>query len=112
MTTQNLSTMENEIKSREVPKIEISYINKQELKELSKKKEFIEYILEISLSSIEEAINKKWKKVELCDIINLSLLVILKRENFESVLTRISKFYERMEEYEMCAKIKKLKKKI
>lgn len=104
--------MENEIKSREVPKIEISYINKQELKELSKKKEFIEYILEISLSSIEEAINKKWKKVELCDIINLSLLVILKRENFESVLTRISKFYERIEEYEMCAKIAKLKKKI
>ena len=65
--------MENEITSREIPKVEISYINKQELKELSKKKEFIEYILEISLSSIEEAINKKWDKVELCDIINLSL---------------------------------------
>ena len=34
--------MENEITSREIPKIEISYINKQELKQLSKKREFIE----------------------------------------------------------------------
>ena len=104
--------MEKEIKAREIPKIEISYINSQELKQLSKKREFIEYILEISLSSIEEAIIKKWDKVELCDIINLSLLVELKRKNFKSVLSRISKFYERIEAYEMCAKIKKLKKKI
>ena len=42
MITQNLSTMEKEITSREIPKIEISYINNQELKQLSKKTEFIE----------------------------------------------------------------------
>ena len=104
--------MKEESVEREVPKIEIIYLDGKELDELKSKKKFAEHILENSLASIEEAINKKWKKVELCDIINLSLLVILKRENFESVLTRISKFYERMEEYEMCAKIKKLKKKI
>ena len=104
--------MKEESVEREVPKIEIIYLDGKELDELKSKKKFAEHILENSLASIEEAINKKWKKVELCDIINLSLLVILKRENFESVLTRISKFYERIEEYEMCAKIAKLKKKI
>ena len=55
--------MDNEVSSREIPKIEISYINRKELRELENKYEFIQYILKNTLKSIKEAIDKKWKKV-------------------------------------------------
>ena len=47
---------------REIPKIEISYLNGVELSELKSKRKFVEYILENSLSGIDEAIRKKWDK--------------------------------------------------
>jgi len=97
---------------REVPKIEISYHNGIELSELKSKRKFVEYILENSLSGIDEAIRKKWDKVEIFDVINLSIIIELKRKNFSKVLKRISKLYEKKEEFEVCAKIQKLIKKI
>ena len=104
--------MDNEVSSREIPKIEISYINRKELRELENKYEFIQYILKNTLKSIKEAINKKWKKVELYNVINLSIIIELKRSNFPKVLDTICDFYQNEENYEMCAKIQKLKKKI
>ena len=68
--------------------------------------------LENTLSSIESGIKNKSDKIELYDVINLSLIIELKRENFTKVLTTISDFYQEEEDYEMCAKIQKLKKKI
>ena len=104
--------MKEESVEREVPKIEIIYLDGKELDELKSKKKFAEHILENSLASIEEAINKKWYKVELYNVVNLSILIELKRSNFSKVLKRISKLYEKREEFEICAKIQKLINKI
>ena len=104
--------MKKESVEREVPKIEIIYLDGKELDELKSKKQFAEHILENSLDSIKEAISKKWDKVELYNVVNLSILIELKRNNFEKVLRRISKLYEDRENYEKCAKIQKLISKI
>ena len=109
---QNFSTMANEISSREIPKIEISYDTRKDLQELPNNYKFVKYILENTLSSIESGIKNKSDKIELYDVINLSLIIELKRENFTKVLTTISDFYQEKEDYEMCARIQKLKKKI
>jgi transcription initiation factor TFIIIB Brf1 subunit/transcription initiation factor TFIIB len=112
MITKTPTTMKKESVEREVPKIEIIYLNSTELNELKSKRKFAEHILENSLDSIKEAINKKWDKVELYNVVNLSILIELKRNNFSKVLKRISKLYEKREEFEICAKIHKLIDKI
>ena len=53
---QNFSTMANEISSREIPKIEISYDTRKDLQELPNNYKFVKYILENTLSSIESGI--------------------------------------------------------
>lgn len=107
--------MKEELKhniEREIPKIEISYTNGEDLKKLKSKRHFIEYILENALFSIKEAIEKNWDTVELYNVINLSIIIELKRNNFKKVLKKISKLYENKEEFETCSKIQKLIKNI
>ena len=97
---------------REVTKIEIAYRDKNDLKDLSNSKEFQSLIMEDSFKGIKEAIDKKWKKVELFNIINLSIIIEIPDIGFPSALQKISKYFEEKEEYEKCAKIKKLINKI
>jgi|TARA_R110000803_G_C11778095_1_gene296227 hypothetical protein len=104
--------MEKDTKvKREVANIEIAYRNKKDLKELSSSKEFQDVVMKESFKGIKEAIDKKWKKVELFNIINLSVIIEIASADFPSALKRISKYFEINEEYEECAEIKKLIKK-
>lgn len=97
---------------REITKIEIAYRDKNDLKNLSNSEEFQSLIMEDSFKGIEEAISKKWKKVELFNIINLSVIIEIKSSSFPSALNKISKYFEINENYEKCAEIKKLIKKL
>ena len=69
---------------------------KNDLKDLSNSKEFQSLIMEDSFKGIKEAISKKWKKVELFNIINLSVIIEIKSSSFSSALKKISKYFELM----------------
>ena len=93
---------------RKIKKIEISYSNKRELKELSNKEEFRNIIMRDSFKAIKEAIKNKWTTVELFNIVNLSVIIKLSSLYYPSALKKISKYFEENEEYEKCAEIKKI----
>jgi len=93
---------------RKLKKIEISYSNKRELKELSNKEEFRNIIMRDSFKAIKEAIKNKWTTVELFNIVNLSVIIKLSSLYYPSALKKISKYFEENEEYEKCAEIKKI----
>jgi len=93
---------------RKIKKIEISYSNKRELKELSNKEEFRNIIMRDSFKAIKEAIKNKWTTVELFNIVNLSVIIKLSSLYYPSALKKISKYFEQNEEYEKCAEIKKI----
>jgi hypothetical protein len=93
---------------RKIKKIEISYSNKRELKELSNKEEFRNIIMRDSFKAIKEAIKNKWTTVELFNIVNLSVIIKLSSLYYPSALKKISKYFEKNEEYEKCAEIKKI----
>ena len=97
---------------RKATKIEIAFGNKKDLKELYNNKEFQSIIMEDSFKGIKEAINKKWEKVELFNIINLSIIIEISSTSFSSALKKISNYFESYEEYEKCAEIKQLVNKI
>ena len=97
---------------RKIKKIEISYSNKRELKELSNKEEFRNIIMKDSFKAIKEAIKNQKTTVELFNIVNLSVIIKLSHLYYSSALKKISNYFEEYEEYEKCAEIKQLINKI
>ena len=106
--------MEKEIKTkkREITNIELIYGSKEDLVGLASKEEFVKFILEDSLSTITKAINENLEKVELFNILNLSLVIKLEKSKFKPVLERITQHYAEKEDYNKCIEIQSLIKKI
>jgi hypothetical protein len=106
--------MEKEIKTkkREITNIELIYGSKEDLVGLASKEEFVKFILEDSLSTITKAINENLEKVELFNILNLSLIVELDKSNYKNVLERIIQRYVEVEDYDKCIEIQSLIKKL
>ena len=88
--------------------IEIVYNDSSDLKKLATREEFRTFIIEDSLKTIEEAIEKKLKKVELFNIYNLSLVVELEKSNYKNVLSNIIQYYIEEEDYEKCNTIQEI----
>lgn len=99
---------ETEIKKREVTNIELVYGSKEDLVSLASKEEFINFILEDSLKTITNAIEENLEKVELFNILNLSLIVGLDKSKYKPVLQRIIRYYENIEDYTKCMEIQSL----
>ena len=99
-------------KKREATNIELSYRNRKDIINLASKKEFINFVLEDSLKAINDAIKNDLDKVELFNILNLSLVIKLEKSKFKSVLERITQHYAEKEDYDKCIEIQSLIKKI
>jgi hypothetical protein len=102
--------MENKTKSKtkNLTNIEIVYGDKEDLIRLASREEFIEFILVDSLETITKAMCGGIEKVELFNILNLSLIIELESSNFKPVLERITQHYLKVEDYKQCSKIQKL----
>ena len=109
---EDLEVKKGEIGKKEVTTIEIQYYSKDELQKLSTSEDFIDFIIEDSYKTIKNAIKQNVEKVELFNILNLSLIVELEKKNFKKVLNRIIKHYIRYEEYEKCNEIKNIIEKL
>lgn len=92
---------------RRAPYIELEYSDVDNLKNLHKNEVFVAYILEETLESIEYAIENKLKKIDIFNIINLSVVIELKKSQFKPALEKISEFYAQKDEFEKCIDIQK-----
>lgn len=92
---------------RRAPYIELEYSDVDNLKNLHKNEVFVTYILEETLESIEYAIKNKLKKIDIFNIINLSIVIELKKSQFKPALEKISEFYAQKDEFEKCIDIQK-----
>jgi len=105
--------MENDkTKKREVTNIELEFKDKEDIINLASKKEFVDFVLKDSLEAISEAIEDNLDKVELFNILNLSLVIKLEKSKFKPVLERIIQYYVEREDYDKCIEIQSLIKKI
>mgnify|MGYP003629428740 CR=1 FL=1 len=113
MNHLNTILMEKDVKSQEseATSIEIIYNDSEDLKKLSSREEFIQFILEDSFKTIEKALKNNLDKVELFNIYNLSLVVELKKSNYKNVLNSLIEHYVTEENYEKCLLIKSIIKK-
>jgi len=93
---------------KKITNIEIVYGDKEDLVKLASKEQFVKFVLEDSLASITRAINENLEKVELFNILNMSLIVELDKSKYKSVLQRIINYYVQDEDYDKCAEIQSL----
>jgi uncharacterized hydantoinase/oxoprolinase family protein len=69
-------------------------------------------IMEKILNSIEHAIKKKTKLVEVFKFENSDFIITLTSDRFEENMNNISEHYIKEEKYELCARIGTLKEKL
>jgi hypothetical protein len=105
--------MEQDIKLKsEIIKIQIEYNDKEDLKKIEENDDFRSFIYQKSLDIITQAIEDKKDKVELFNVINLSLIVEINSSEYESVLKKIQEHYIQSEDYDKCIEIQDIINKI
>jgi hypothetical protein len=92
--------------------IELIYDEVEDLKKLNGNLNFSKHILESSVELIKEAIEENRNKVEIFNIVNLSLIVEVKRSQFSTIIQRLIDIYVDEEDYDKCAELQTLIEKI
>lgn len=111
--TLKIFNMEPDIKSKsEIVKIQIEYNDKEDLKKIEENDDFRSFVYQKSLDIITQAIEDKKDKVELFNVINLSLIVEINSSEYESVLKKIQEHYIQSEDYDKCIEIQDIINKI
>ena len=99
---------EIEKENNEVTRIQISYESPEELKKLHSSEEFISYVQSKVLDKIKYAIKNNLKKVEIFNILNMAIIIEVKKENYKKILQKINDSYLKIEDFEKCHEISKL----
>jgi len=88
--------------------IELIYDEVDDLKKFRENPDFPKYILDSSVELIKEAIEGKKNKVEIFNIVNLSLIVEIKRSQFPTIIQKLIDIYVEEEDYDKCAELQTL----
>jgi len=99
-------------KGSEITNLELVYQDKDDLLKLSKSEDFVEFILLDSLDTIKRAVGENLEKVELFNILNLSLIVELEKSNYKIVLERILQHFVEIEDYDTCIEVQQIVNKL
>ena len=99
-------------KGSDITNLELVYQDKDDLLKLSKSEDFVEFILLDSLDTIKKAVDENLEKVELFNILNLSLIVELEKNNYKSVLERILQYFVEIEDYDVCIEVQQIVNKL
>jgi len=98
--------MEPNVKTKKgIINLQISYNNKEDLETLSNSEDLISFILQQSLDVIFQAIEDKKSKVELFNIVNLSLIVEIDSTQYPTILKKIQEHYSQLEDFDKCIEI-------
>ena len=93
---------------REAIYIEINWDTPEDLSDLANSREFQNFILEETLTSIVNALENSLNKAELFNIFNMSVILEIEKSQFKVVLEKINSYLIREEEYERCTQTQNL----
>jgi hypothetical protein len=98
--------MEQDIKTKKgIINLQISYNNEEDLETIANSEDFISFALQQSLDVILQAIEENKSKIELFNIVNLSLIVEVDSTQYPSVLKKIQEHYSQLEDFDKCIEI-------
>lgn len=98
--------MEQDIKTKKgIINLQIAYESEEDLKAISKNEDFTSFALQQSLDIILQAIEEKKDKVELFNIVNLSLIVEIDSTQYPAILKKIQNHYSQSDDFDKCIEI-------
>jgi hypothetical protein len=104
--------MGKENKKREILSVEILYDDKEDLDVLTESEDFHKLLFDEVVAGIEEALETNFTQAKIIYIPNLECSVIIYRRNFKAAIEGVIKFYEKQEDYNKCAELVRLKRKV
>jgi len=104
--------MGKENKKREILSVEILYDDKEDLDVLTESEDFHKLLFDEVVVGIEEALETNFTQAKIIYIPNLECSVIIYRRNFKAAIEGVIKFYEKQEDYNKCAELVRLKRKV
>ncbi len=104
--------MEEENKKREILSVEILYDDREDLDILTESEDFHKLLFDEVVAGIEEALETNFTQAKIIYIPNLECSVVMYRRNFKAAIEGVIKFYEKQEDYDKCAELVRLKRKV
>lgn len=92
--------------------IDLFFISENELDQLLHNDEFKELLIKESYKAISKSIRRKTNKATIVTINNLGISINVDKKDFKSILEKVIKHFEIVEDYNECTKISKLIKKL
>jgi len=98
--------MEPNVKAKKgIINLQISYDTKEDLEIISNNEDFISFALQQSLDVVLQAIEENKPKVELFNVVNLSLIIEIDSTQYTPVLKKIQEHYSQLEDFDKCIEI-------
>lgn len=101
--------MENKTKPRLPKVIRFSIDNKEDFQTLIESDKFMDTLYTEAINSIEDGIKNNLEEIQLFKIADFNSLVIINKEDINSVLDKAIDFYAEKEDYDLCQIVKNLK---
>ena len=95
-------------KERKPTNLELFFLDKQELEEMTASTQFHEFVMEEAFTAIKYAIKNKLKFVNIFKLWNLGYVVKIEKSEYKKALKSILPLFEKREDYDICSQITKL----
>jgi len=92
--------------------IDLFFVSENDLDELLHNNEFKDLLILESYKAISKAMRRKINKATIVTINNLEISINVDKKDFKSILEKVIKYFEKIEDYNECSKISKLIKKL
>ena len=99
-------------KERKPTNLEIFFLDKKELEEMTSSDQFHDFVKEEAYHAIEYAIKNKLEYVDIFKLWNLGYIVKIEKDEYKKALKSILPFFEKNEDYVECSNITNLIKKL
>ena len=95
-------------KERKPTNLELFFLDKQELEEMTASPQFHEFVKEEAFTAIKYAIKNKLEFIDVFKLWNLGYVVKIDKKEYKKVLKSILSLFEEKEDYDVCSQITKL----
>jgi hypothetical protein len=93
-------------------KLNFEYSCKEDLEEMIENSKLNQFLIENIFEPLKQAIVKNKAKCVLYEVGDFNYKVIVKKDEYKTLIDKILSHYEKKEDYDMCIELVKLKEKI
>ena len=95
----------DEVKKQEPINLELFFLDKRDIEELTSQDTFRNFIKRETSKAILIAIAENLEEVNVFNLYNLGLMVVIHQSQYKNCLTNLLSYFEKEEEYNICKEL-------